>query len=401
MGYNKIDYFDKFKGMKPYLTISETEWTYIKDTYEKDDIIENMTDILWSYSLPYPNVTEKTAYKDFMKLKGLWWKNLLKDGKWFARNNDAYKYSLDYDGKQIFFTTIPTGNKSSDYFHHVNRWKVDGSGGLPSPEKVWQERKRVRQVMKAAFTLKVTSLNRNVFMSLIALKFYICSTFKPSIAKAIYDMFRAENILDFSAGWGDRLAGFYASEYGKLYVGIDPNEGNHENYNRQAEFYDKHLGFFEHERTSKFICSPAEDVDYSEYENTFDLVFTSPPYFDRERYSDADTQSWVRYKNIDLWNEDFLQKTLSKLWPTIKPGGNLLVNIADVNGGKGTWLEICNPMIDFMLKTFDDAIYDGCIGMRMQKRPNCSGIGTDLEQKDEFSEIAFAEPVWVIRKAIK
>ena len=51
-----------------------------------------------------------------------------------------------------------------------------------------------------------------------------------------------------------------------------------------------------------------EDVDYSKYENHFDTIFTSPPYFNVEKYSDEDTQSYVRYKNIDSWNKNFLHK---------------------------------------------------------------------------------------------
>ena len=97
------------------------------------------------------------------------------------------------------------------------------------------------------------------------------------------------------------------------------------------------------------------------------LILTSPPYFNVERYSYDDTQSWVRYKTIDEWNKNFLQKTLKKIWNSIKSGGYLLVNISDVytgSGGSKKWLEICNPMNDF-LSTFSDSEYQGCIGMEM------------------------------------
>ena len=78
-----------------------------------------------------------------------------------------------------------------------------------------------------------------------------------------------------------------------------------------------------------------EDVDYSKYENYFDTIFTSPPYFDVERYSDEDTQSWVRYKNIDSWNKDFLHSTLGKVIFTLKKDGVLYQNnIADVYSQK-------------------------------------------------------------------
>ena len=37
------DYFKKFYNMKPYLFIDEKEWKYILDTYEKDDVIEELS----------------------------------------------------------------------------------------------------------------------------------------------------------------------------------------------------------------------------------------------------------------------------------------------------------------------------------------------------------------------
>jgi tRNA1(Val) A37 N6-methylase TrmN6 len=117
----------------------------------------------------------------------------------------------------------------------------------------------------------------------------------PSISSGSREV---KTILDFSAGWGDRLAGFYASETGEYYLGIDPRKENHSIYEEQAKFYSEHLGFFEHEKKSDFICEPAEDVDLSKYENFFDIAFTSPPYFNVERYSYDDTQSWVRYKTL-------------------------------------------------------------------------------------------------------
>ena len=36
-----LEYFDKFKGQEPYLHIDETEWSYIKETFDKDDVKES------------------------------------------------------------------------------------------------------------------------------------------------------------------------------------------------------------------------------------------------------------------------------------------------------------------------------------------------------------------------
>ena len=38
-----LDYFDKFKNQEPYLYIDEKEWTYIKDTFEKEEEVKQKT----------------------------------------------------------------------------------------------------------------------------------------------------------------------------------------------------------------------------------------------------------------------------------------------------------------------------------------------------------------------
>ena len=403
-----IDYFDKFYNMEPYLEIDEKEWEYIKETFDKEDVKESLAKVAMTYPLPYPNLTEKKAYKDFQKLKGMKWNEIMVEGEWYAREGTQYTYDLLHDGKPLYFRRLNAGNIASNYFQVENRWSVDGSVS-PGPKRTWENEKFMTTLMGSAYSLKMPKITKNILRTMIGLRKYICSQFKPNVAKIIYDMFKSENILDFSMGWGDRLAGFYASEHGKHYVGLDPRKENHSIYKQQSEFYQKHLGFFEHDRKCDFHCSPAEDFDFTQYENHFDMVFTSPPYFSVERYSYDDTQSWVRYKDINDWNKDFLQKTLGNLWCSVKKGGYLLVNISDVytNSKWSTergWLEICNPMNDYLSKL---GTYQGCIGMEMAKRPNSGGAGTaksyegsvwtekSLENKDDKK---FGEPIWVWKK---
>ena len=372
-----IDYFDKFYNMEPYLEIDEKDWEYIKETFDKDDVKESLATVAMTYPLPYPDLTEKKAYKDFQKLKGMKWNEIIVEGEWYAREGTEYTYNLNYDKKQLYLRRLNAGNISSNYFQIENRWSVDGSVS-PGPKRTWENNKFMTTLMGSAYSLKMPKITKNILRTMIGLRKYICSQFKPNVAKIIYDMFESENILDFSMGWGDRLAGFYASEHGKHYVGLDPRKENHPIYKEQSEFYEKHLGFFEHDRKSEFHCSPAEDFDFTQYKDYFNLVFTSPPYFSVERYSYDDTQSWVRYKDINEWNSEFLHKTLANLWDSIKVGGYLLVNISDVytNSKWSTergWLEICNPMNDYLSKL---GTYQGCIGMEMAKRPNSGGAGT-------------------------
>ena len=394
--------------MKPYLEIEDKDWEYIKETFDKQDVKESLATVAMTYPLPYPDLTEKRAYRDFQKLKGMKWNEIMVEGEWYAREGTEYTYNLNYDKKQLYFRRLNAGNEASNYFQIENRWSVDGSVS-PGPKRTWENHKFMTTLMGSAYSLKMPKITKNILRTMIGLRKYICSQFKPNVAKIIYDMFESENILDFSMGWGDRLAGFYASEHGKHYVGLDPRKENHPIYKEQSEFYEKHLGFFEHDRKSEFHCSPAEDFDFTQYKDYFNLVFTSPPYFSVERYSYDDTQSWVRYKDINEWNSEFLHKTLANLWDSIKVGGYLLVNISDVytNSKWSTdrgWLEICNPMNDYLSKLGE---YQGCIGMELAKRPNSGGAGTaksyegsvwtekSLENKQDKK---FCEPIWIWRK---
>ena len=284
-----LSYFDKFLNQEPYLEIDEKEWEHIKNTFDREDVKESLAKVAMTYEIPYAQITKQDAYRDYLKLKGMNQHDILVGGKWFAREGTKYKYNLNFQGKQQHFRRLNVGNSSSNHFQQANRWSVDGTIS-PGPVRTWGNIKYMTSLMGSAYTLKMPKINRNILRTMLGLRKYICSQFKPSVSKVLYDKFDSKNVLDFSAGWGDRLAGFYASEMGEYYLGIDPRKENHPIYEEQTEFYDKHRTMFEPEKKSEFICEPAEDVDLSKYKNFFDIAFTSPPYFNVERYSYEDTQ---------------------------------------------------------------------------------------------------------------
>jgi len=404
-----LKYFDKFLNQEPYFHIDPEEWEHIKTTFDKDDVKESMAKVAMTYPPPYQEIDEGKCITSFNKLKGTWVYDLLKEGEWFARTETEYKWPLTFNDSHWYIKRINTGNESSNYFQQENRWSVDGTIS-PGPLRTWKTEKFMTTLMGAAYTMKFPKIDKAVLRTMLGLRKYICSQFKPNAAKALYDYFDVKNVLDFSAGWGDRLAGFYASLNTELYVGLDPRVENHPIYHKQAQYYDKSLTMFENEKKAVFHDSPAEDFDYSEYTDTFDIVFTSPPYFNVERYSYDDTQSWVRYKSIGDWNKDFLHKAIEKMWPTIRSGGKLCVNISDVNASsKGQsskgWQQICDPMNDF-IQTFPDSKYLGAIGMEMASRPNSIGAGTAVDsgesnRKPEMIKTfdgKFCEPVWIWEK---
>ena len=94
--------------------------------------------------------------------------------------------------------------------------------------------------------------------------------------------------------------------------------------------------------------------------------------------------------------------------PTLKEGGILAINIADVYNPKSKnkeYYQICNPMNDFLQSK--GLKYKGCIGMEMTKRFNSGGAGNAKseyfdehlkEKTKETQDIAFGEPIWIWEK---
>ena len=440
----------------PYYYIGEDDWSSMKEQYEVDDIKETLAEILMKYEPPYMEIDEQDALDDFKALKGLGihdlneyvevkksvntdyfgsftmtdtqeedfqkatnkrtkqsQQSLFTETPWFARSE--YEWPLS----NRVLKRLNAGNKASNFFQQKNRWSVDGSVS-PGPLRTWTNKSFMTSLMGSLFTLKAPRVDKRAMRTSIGLRKYICSQFKPNVAKFIYDFYPAslegrtthpaKTVLDFSMGWGDRFAGFYASSVAEHYIGIDPRKENRPIYQQQADFYEKFKTEYEVRKTYNFITSPAEDADLSEYENSVDLIMTSPPYFSVERYSYDDTQSWVRHKNINDWNEQFLHRAIDNVWKTLKVGGLLMVNISDVNAtSKGTkggkqWQKICDPMNEHLSRKSDSS-YVECFGMEMAKRPNCLGIGTaddiedsNMDQEYHEREGSFGEPVWVWQK---
>ena len=271
--------------------------------------------------------------------------------------------------------SLRMGSKVSDLFTQKERMKV-GHQRFLSPMRAWESENK--SFLNYLFNPEMFNgdINDRALRVSLSMRSYIASQFKPESAKVIYNTFQAKRVLDFSAGWGDRLVGFLASN-AESYIGIDPNSKLHEPYQKITDFCNTG-------KETRFICAPAEDADLTGVE--VDFVFTSPPYFTLERYSDEDTQSWKRYPQMSAWLERFLFPTLSKCWDVLSDGGRILVNIADAyTNGKRE--EICLPMLRYMESL--GATYEGVIGYEMGARP-----GKNMENIGK----TFCEPIWVWSK---
>nr|QBK84638.1 MAG: hypothetical protein LCDPAC01_01190 [Pithovirus LCDPAC01] len=138
-------------------------------------------------------------------------------------------------------------------------------------------------------------------------------------------MFSATRILDFSSGWGDRLFGALSSQDKlSVYYGIDPNSLLFPGYEKKII-----TRFAKNPSKFKMINAAFESLTLPFDAKNFDLIFTSPPYFDYEIYGTGINQSSPRFED---WIVKFLFRSLSKAWKLLQIDGIMAINIQEIKG---------------------------------------------------------------------
>lgn len=155
-----------------------------------------------------------------------------------------------------------------------------------------------------------------VMFRLSNLYFSSVSIFKPLIAMDVYCRFQPKCVLDFTMGWGGRLVGACALNVPK-YIGIDSNRNLKTPYSKMCNFLKKHST-----TDIKLYFQDALAVDYSKLD--YDLVLTSPPYYNIELYNGVNNQ-----KTKEDWDEHFYKPIFQKTYKHLKTGGHYCLNIPE------------------------------------------------------------------------
>lgn len=370
------------------INLKGEDFLAIKEKYTQEALADAfVTEVLENHSIrvPMKTLTEQEAREDFLALCEYKTSGLL-SGETFTR----YEYSEPLNNQ--YFSESTVGLVSSDYFQQLARFNAS-SQSEKSPCSVWTSERSLRSVIAACMSLKSDGLTRNTLRSAIAMRKYIASQFRPAIAKSIYEYYHANNVLDFCSGWGDRLAGFYASQGTSSYIGVDPNPALVKGYKGQNELYST----LTTTKNVTMYCKQAEEMEYKK--DCVDFVFTSPPYFIAENYTYGIkdmTQSSIKYRKLDLWLEKFLFEALDRAWYALAKGGNMVINISDFYMKLGSIRDIakiCDPMHEFITKKLGGQ-FTGIVGMKLQKRPNCHSLDGRVISKDAV----FCEPMWTYKK---
>lgn len=177
--------------------------------------------------------------------------------------------------------------------------------------------------------------------------------FPPMTAKYLYERFTDDikpqetiKIFDPSSGWGGRILGAMSCRDDRNihYIGTDPNPDNFYNdgtskYSSVADFYNTETyrgnPFFSSTNNYEIYQLGSEEIhndkDFQKHRGSIDLVFTSPPYFNREAYSEDENQSYKKFgSSYESWRDGFLRPTLKTCVEWLKSDRYLLWNVADI-----------------------------------------------------------------------
>jgi DNA modification methylase len=154
-----------------------------------------------------------------------------------------------------------------------------------------------------------------------------------------------------------------------------------------------------------------ENPDFQKYKGKLDFVFTSPPYFNREAYSDDENQSYKKFSSYDSWKEGFLRKTLETAYEYLKPNRYLVWNIADVlvgtnKDGTNKYLPLEQDTIEIMKSL--GAEYLGTDKLALMNMPGQNRIKEDgtpntrcfarIKNSKGVEEWIKTEPILVFKK---
>lgn len=323
--------------------------------------------------------------------------------------------------------TISAGhhfNAASNYFHLLERVKC--SDHRPSVYEQWHTGDYLRGTLGTLWRLqskrRPPHLSIQEYQKALRCGAYIASQFKPQNALTLHWLVQGKRVLDTSAGWGDRLCAFYATPHTKLYVACDPNDRVFRAYRLQCIAYERLLGCYEpkvtHDRVKGVFecvgvkhvvlyCAAAEDVPWvSRFLHTFDMFFTSPPYFNTERYAQCSecesSQSWSRYPTFESWKHTFMMPLMKKTASLMAPGGYMCLNMHDP---RITNKKIRCPIVDDLLtmlttSTCDGGaglVYVGEVGMRLTQRVRA----LPREQLERYMKQCLVEPIWILQAPCK
>lgn len=254
---------------------------------------------------PYPALNDHEAEREFRSLQRL-------------------RASEVIHRRQVAPSTL--GLRLANSFH-PQIWEIPARRHLRAPVDHFRDDETLRKLLIRAAQFWPDRRCWNAQCVRSVLRIYAggrVSNFRPAAARAIIDRYSkaGETVLDFSAGFGGRLLGCLTLD--RQYLGIEPASAQVAGLQGMLSTLHRYTT-----ASAKLVCGCAEVVMRHLEPRSVDLIFSSPPYFNVERYSSEATQSYRRYPTYLAWRDEFLRPILAASSRTLRHGGHLVLNVAD------------------------------------------------------------------------
>jgi len=282
---------------------NESHWRNMSE----EELEKYATKVFWHYrknGFPYYPTDMKTRKRDFDSLMRFDRTNLLED--------DVLKQTMHGLGLAWSYFPHSFNVKCNDKMTPYEAFMDDEVF-----MKVIHKRLKMGTYMSDSGIRKMLKIYSNV---------QGVSNFRPTAAATIYDHFAKNGVVwDMSGGWGGRLLGAIASGV-DTYIATEPSTLAYEGLGEIVKDFGGNT-------KCNIVCIGSED--FLPDENSLDLCFTSPPYFDVEKYSDECDQSYIKFNTKETWVEGFLRPTFENCMYGLKYDGTMIINIADGKNNLG------------------------------------------------------------------
>ena len=155
------------------------------------------------------------------------------------------------------------------------------------------------------------------------------SNFRPTAAHAIYRKYLPDGGLawDMSGGYGGRLLGAIKANID--YITTEPSKKTVNGLREIIQDWGYTPNVFGTKSYLEVVQSGSEE--FVPDIESLDFCFTSPPYFDTEKYSDEESQSYIKFPTKSEWVDGFLRRTIQNCRYGLKQNRYMLINIANVD----------------------------------------------------------------------
>lgn len=212
-------------------------------------------------------------------------------------------------------------NSLTDYFTEGERIKCNFRSYLSPHDYFISNYNEISEIFKLENKNKhglVKNLDIVRFKDYMFNHIKFCNNFRISIILTILNIFKPKKWLDISAGWGDRLISSLL--YGvEEYFACDPNKDLQVGYNQIINT------LCPDNKKNNFTIIPNGFENITIPHRNYDIIFTSPPFFDTEIYSTYESDSIIKYKTIDVWYDRFLLYSIKKAITYLSNDGYLIL----------------------------------------------------------------------------